>query len=223
MCGPDLATVMQKQITLPLLIPYELENYLLNELPSSYPDLPASYTAKPVLIPVHDPTKHLPTATLPSLADVPGEAGNLRYWVISNTNMWACQHRVMDEVFEILWSLFHQFTESIKINNSATIVGHHATWYMAKSFRRRCILPKVTTPDTKSSTTASRNSKGTIAGNMGPREAALFREWVFAVPSYVDREFSEEYSERGIAFDEEAYMYPVPDELFWKDEDVEMG
>ncbi|KAL9119144.1 MAG: hypothetical protein Q9187_004301 [Circinaria calcarea] len=218
-CGPDLATVMRKQNTIPLLIPYELENYLLNELPSSYPDLPASYTAKPILIPVHDPAKHAPNATLPSLADVPGEAGNLRYWVITNTNMWACQHRVMDEVFEVLWSLFHQFTESIKINNSATIAGHHATWYMAKSFR---ILPKVSTPNTKSSTTASWNSKGLIAGNVDLREAALFRAWVFSVPSYVSREFTVDYSEREIVFDEEAYMYPVPDELFWRDEDVEM-
>lgn len=220
LCGPSLSTVLEKQITIPLLIPYDLENYLLNELPSSYPDLPASYTAKPILIPVHDPARRDPNATLPSLVDVSTEAGNLRYWVISNTNMWACQHRVIDEVFELLWSLFHQFTESSKVH-SARISSPEATWYMAKSFRRRCILPKATTPSTSSTTTSRRAAPGTL----DPREAALFRAWLFAVPYYAFRGFSDDWHERHRPFDEEAYMYPVPDELFWKDahEDVQRG
>ena len=218
-CGNDLATVLAKQITIPLLIPFDLENYLVNMLPSDYPDLPTSFTAKPVLIPVHDPARHDPNATLPSLVDVPTEAGNLRYWVLSNTNMWACQHRVMDEVFEVLWSLFHRFTESSKIH-SANISGPEATWYMAKSFRGRCVLPKVTNPFTSSATTSRRVG---APSPLDAREAALFRAWIFAVPYYVPRDFIDDWDERGGMFDEEAYMYPVPDELFWKDEDVPMS
>ena len=209
---------MEKQITIPLLIPYDLENYILNELPSKYSDIPTSYSAQPILIPVHDPARRDPHATLPSLVDVPGEAGNLRYWVISNTNMWACQHRVMDEVFEILWPLFHRFIEKSKIR-SADMSDPEAILYMAKSFRRRCILPNVTTQSTSSATTSQRAAPGVL----DPREAALFRAWVFAVPYYVYREFTDDWDERGGVFDEEAYMYPVPDELFWKDEDVQMS
>ena len=197
--GPDLKSVMDKQITIPVLIPYYLETHL-KDLISAFPDISTRNRLR--LIPVHDPAKHDPTtATIPSLHDIPSEAGNLRYWVISNKSMWACQHRVIDEVFEVMKSLFNWFKHTGSQDRNYATDHKEAILCLARAFRRRIILPDA--PGAIPSTTG-----------LSKAEAMLFRVWAFATPPSVNQARDSGKPE----FDEHAYMYPVPDELFWKDD-----
>lgn len=196
---------MDKQITLPLIVPSVLESFLLNEIPRLCPDLHS-----PFLIPVHDPAKYappmVPNPVLAHLTEQTSEAGNLRYWVITNESMWKGQHPIMEEVFTILWSLFRLFQKS---HHRATCEGAEATWHLARSLRRRCLLSKASAaaflkPETQK---PSRRTKGWLDA----REAFHFREWVLTVPYTTGRQDDDPDE-----FEEDGYVYPVPEDLFWE-------
>ena len=207
-CARDLATVQEKQITIPVVVPWALEDYLLSTLPEQYGDIPQHFIDSRPLIPVHDASKHDPsTAVLPPLQETAHESGNLRYWVITNESMWAQQHRVMDEMAEQMWSLFHWFNVAF---NAATIGINESErkWYLARSFRRRVVLPEV-------SATSSASMK---AGLPSLREALLFRPWAFATPIVPYRS----HVQRGTAhelFNDAWVRYPFDDSLFWQASD----
>ena len=192
---------MKKQITMPVVIPYDLETHLKDLVAPAFSNMLTDN--RELLLPVHNPAAHDPTsATIPSLHDIPSEAGNLRYWVISNKSMWACQHRVVDEVFEVIKSLFNWFKHTSGSQDRNYAINHkEAILHMARAFRRRIILPDA--PGAIPSTTG-----------LSEAEAMLFRAWAFATPPY----FNQTRNSGEPDFDEHAYMYPVPDELFWKDE-----
>lgn len=169
------------------------------------------------LIPVHDTATHNPaTATLPSLQETVAESGNLRYWAITNENMWAGQHRVLDEISEIIWSFFHLFSLDA-LTDFATGNGVDAelcVWELARSFRRRIVLPEVPAEDAQRASTLSRR-----AGFPTLRESLLFRPWVFYTPKQPDREYVELMNDEDPPhefFDEDNVRYPFPDHLFWK-------
>ncbi|MCJ1250304.1 hypothetical protein MMC30_007530 [Trapelia coarctata] len=217
--GPDLKSVMDKQITIPLLVPPALENFLSNELPRLCPDLPSHYLSKAFLIPVHDTAKYDPAAArnplLKVLPDEASEQGNLRYWVITNESMWTRQHRAMDEVFTVLWSLFRWFQHEDTPN---TCNVPEATWHLARSLRRRALHPKVAAflgpkhSDHERSLTC--NTKRKFDTGLDARETLLFREWVLTIPHTTGR-----MDEDPPEFEEDGYLYPVPEELFWKEGD----
>ena len=226
MHGPDLASVQEKQITVPLIIPYDLENFILNDISNQYPDLPHNYTAFKPLISVHDPAAHDPaTATLPSLQDTVAESGNLRYWVVTNESMWAGQHRVMDEISEVLWSLFHWFNHGEAMDPERN-TGNNNTdddecaWYLARMFRRRIVLPELPTDDIQHTNVSNRRS-----GLPTLRESILFRPWAFYTPKIPDRTFYELNDDDEAPhplydrIDEDRMQYPFPDHLFWTDGD----
>ena len=214
---------MQKQITIPLLVPSVLEDFLLNELPRLCPDLPSHYLSKAFLIPVHDATTYQPLTarnqSLLNLVDEATERGNLRYWVITNESMWTRQHPVMDEVFAILWSLFRWFQHGDTPN---TCNVPEASWHLARSLRRRALLPRVAAalipkhPDHQRflSRKTRYNTKRIGGVDLGARESLLFREWVLTIPHTTGR-MAEDPEE----FEEDGYMYPIPDELFWNEGD----
>lgn len=212
-CAPLLATLQEKQITIPVIVPWALEDYLLSTLPQQYGDLPSHYTDFKPLIPIHDASKYDPsTAVLPSLQDTASENGNLRYWVITNKSMWAQQHRVIDETAELMWSLFHWFNQAMATDGAMgdTRVRTDKSacrWHLARSFRRRIVLPEVS--DHFSITMKS--------GLPSLRETLLFRPWAFASPITPDRTFSgQEDGDGGHGlFDDRFVLYPFPDELFW--------
>ncbi|MCJ1383844.1 hypothetical protein MMC17_006958 [Xylographa soralifera] len=214
--GPDLKSVMEKQITIPLMVPYDLENFLLNVLPNLAAGFPIETR---FLIPVHDPNAHpfrlTAPGVLPRLYDTASEDGNLRYWVVTNKSMWAGQNRIEDEVFETLWPLFNWFCDSYRGGVVRNCTDPDVVWKMAESIRRRAVQPKVPQnngADSIRSTRAIASSKRGLTA----AEAMLFRVWVFAEPNYTDRRTS---SDKPRKFEEDAYLYPVPDELFWKDGD----
>ncbi|KAL9632676.1 MAG: hypothetical protein Q9164_005168 [Protoblastenia rupestris] len=210
--GPDLDSIMQKQITIPLIIPPDLEHYILHTLSVQYPDLPYHFTETPCLIPLHDPTTHDPvTSNIPSLHDTGNESGNFRYWVITNESMWAGQHRVMDEIAEMLWTFFHWLMQqSLTPGLDVNTFDVECVYHVARSFRRRIVLPEISEHE-----------------DLGPglpskREATLFRPWALVSPNMPDREFAMEDRSHPL-FADELVRYPFEDELFWKGDKEELG
>ena len=194
-------------------MPWALEDYLLSTLPQQYGDIPSHFTDFKPLIPVHDASQYDPSsAILPSLHDTASESGNLRYWVITNESMWAQQHRVLDETAELMWSLFHWFNQATAaqdVTGSTRIRADRSAcrWHLARSFRRRVILPEV--PDHSSVTMK--------AGLPSLRESLLFRPWAFASPFTPDRSWSIQQNGKSShwLFNDRYVLYPFPDNLFW--------
>ncbi|KAI9705586.1 MAG: hypothetical protein M1836_006342 [Candelina mexicana] len=129
--GDDLDAVMEKQITLPVLIPLDLEHTIHQYMNSALTDAGIMNDSYRALIPVH--TAGAGTTILPDLEDTTGPHGNVRYWVISNETMWAgIDHRI-DAVFEILGTLFHhKFGTNRQIDTSTDELR-----YLARDLRRR--------------------------------------------------------------------------------------
>ena len=205
MYGEDLKSVQEKQITIPVNISFGLENYLLAGLPQDFDDLPSCYTDFVPLIPVHDPSKYdQNTASLPSLRDTAAETGNLRYWVITNETMWASQHRALDEFAELVWALFHWFAQAVSSASQAPVSLLHdssaACWQLARSSRRRIVLPEIACSGVESN------------GQVSLREALLFRSWAFLSPAKPDRDYT---TDDGAANFHEEILYPFSDDLFW--------
>ena len=205
-CSHDLATIQEKQITIPVIVPWALEDYLLSTLPQKYGDIPSHFTDFKPLIPVHDATKYNPaTAILPSLQDTVSESGNLRYWVITNESMWAHQHRVLDETAELMWSLFHWFNKAHSTARTRTDEPP-CRWHLARSFRRRIVLPEI----------SAHSSVPVKSGLPSLRESLLFRPWALASPITPDARHGEQSHE---LFNDKFVLYPFPDELFWRASD----
>ena len=215
-CASDLQTVQEKQITIPINIPSGLENYLLTTLPHLYDDIPSHFTDFKPIIPVHDPAKYSPSsAAIPSLRDTAAESGNLRYWVITNESMWASQHRVLDEFAELMWSFFYWFNHAI---NSAPNSGVNtlennslSCLRLARSFRRRIVLSEI--PATQKEPITMKPKLPSL------RETLLFGKWAMISPAKPVREFVDSNDGGHWLFDEEAVLYPFPDDLFWNPSD----
>ena len=151
--GPDLDAVMKKQITLPVLLPHDLETFMNNML-ADLPHLPRHFTAKPMIIPLYNASVHsTPNAdpaaqpALPPRLDNATAEGNLRYWVITNRSMWAGQHQMVDEMFEVYNTAFHilRFIGQ-DMRTYQTFAQHHldqdaASWYFGRVFRCRALPP----------------------------------------------------------------------------------
>lgn len=141
---------------MPLIIPLDLEHYILHDIPQQHSDLPHLSMKFPLIIPVHDPTKY-PEYTdlllqenqhdpIPSLVEKADERGNLRYRIISRDNIWAGQHPVLDEIAILLRFLgqwFGQLTSLISSNslpkdfhtNSEAAISHLAWSYRSLQLR----------------------------------------------------------------------------------------
>ena len=198
--GPTFQAVQEKQITIPLLITQRLEDFLLRKVWEDYPDLPAA--SKP-LIPLHDATKYdAATSNLPSLRDTTTEKGNLRYWVITNTSMWAGQHRVLDEMTEILWDLqsFYQAAQETNYPGLLSFFGFGPQY----SRKKHTLLY----PETR---------------DKDRLDVLLFRQWVLPTPQPTMPVSLTSKRRGGITFhplfNEEALRYPFPNDLFWNDGD----
>ena len=213
--GPDLDSVMQKQITVPVILPSDLEQYIIHTLPEQYPDLPSHFIETPCLIPLHDPATHnSDSSPFPSLRDTGNESGNLRYWVITNESMWAGQHRVMDEIAELVWTLFHWLMQHSLGNgpNSGIDTSNTAcVYHVARAFRRRIVLPEIS------------EQEELAPGLPSKREARLFRPWALLSPMPPQRHFIGYASAEQEHFFDKLVRYPFEDELFWKGDEEELG
>ena len=195
-CGPNFQAVQEKQLTIPLIIPYHLEDYLERKLSEVYSDLPLM-ASKPV-IPLHDSTKYdAAHSNLPSLNDNTTRDGNLKYWVITNTSMWARQHRVLDETAEILRSLCVLFQRLRSTTETFNSFGpaHFRQWHKRRYHESL---------------------------DQNRRELLLFRQWVLPTvppPHSTQRARDRPSDTTHPLFDGKALRYPFPNNFFWKDGD----
>ncbi|MCJ1277517.1 hypothetical protein MMC21_005330 [Puttea exsequens] len=203
--GSDLASVQERQITMPIMIPRVLETYI-NTIASS------------PLIPMHDSTKYSASpGVLPTLRDNYTEAGNLRFWVLTNESMWTHQDRTQDEIRELLWDLFNWYKDATVASQLAGRERSIATdqedcmWKLARSFRQRLVLAEVTDSEMGDASTALLSTS---------REAMLFKQWALASVSMDGNIMSKNWTARSFCESMEIELrYPFEDDLFWKDGD----
>ena len=210
---------MEKQITAPLAIPYDLELHI-RDLVSHH--IHPACPNPTHLVPVHDPTRHdAANALLPSLnSTATDESGNLRYVVITNESMWAGQHRVLDEISEVYWILFHWLNKSVLLNDRTGTQSTECVFHVADALRGR-VLPEFIIDDSA----ADDEGGKTMATKSGlpMQEALLFRAWAFCKTRarfVIENQTNPSAHE---LFEEEAILYPFPDELFWHDGDEGEG
>ncbi|KAI4242574.1 MAG: hypothetical protein L6R40_003955 [Gallowayella cf. fulva] len=192
--GNDFEAIRNKQITMPLIIPMVLETSISSELTSRC--MAISTSSQPQLIQVHDPLRYDPrTATLPSLTDTMAESGNLRYWLITNENMWAGQDHVADEVRELYTLLYDWFVQDKGEPGPSRPVKYGTDHNccigsLARAFQRRLILPEILEkPENSDAGPAGANRKR-HGQRLPRREAVLFRPWALMRPSRVQRTYS---------------------------------
>ncbi|MCJ1404751.1 hypothetical protein MMC11_007977 [Xylographa trunciseda] len=223
-CGFDLQSVMKEDIVTPLLIPYDVEERIRSLLHAEK-DLPSHVKPNELFTPVYDPSHGKfdgDLSILPQLQDVSTGEGNLRWWVMTNSNMWAGQNHTLDEIFEVLWLLFGLFKASgqaqgrigfFDIAELFDCADPRAAHFMARVFRRRTIvLPNGLSPETM-----------TLNG-ISQSEATLFRAWVFAKPMpHGESDHNNNSLPSGVVRSRFAKLdkteYPTPDDLFWRDGD----
>ena len=128
--------------------------------------------------------------------------------------MWAGQHRVLDEVAEVLLMLFNWTTRDLPDlylprhpQQNFRTDDPQCLWYMADFFRRRLILPKT-----------SETQQG--SHSLSEREARLFRAWVLArPPTRVARQGSNRNAELQLIENELEGEGDIADDSFWQDGD----
>ena len=204
---------MEKSLCIPLTIPKELDDYIHYELLPSIPDLPHTYTRRYSVTKIHDPLRQDDSAVLPSLQDTEAEIGNLRYWTINERNIWAGQHPVVDELFELYRAIF--LSQSAVRPQVGPAHDVHLPWLQNKCdasdpsfiltlahFLRRRVVPPISIAGNTS-----------LGSNLDQTEELLFQAWILSDPGRCG-DFS---GDRRVPFDQDDYPNPVTDSLFWKE------
>lgn len=175
---------------MPFIIPLDLEDYILHGIPQQHNDLPHPSMAYPPIIPIHDPTKYTQYTDLllqetqhdpiPSIAEKADEGGNLRYRIITQHNMWAGQHPVLDEIAILLrilcqwfdhatsFGYFESLPEGFHTDSEAAIF--HVAWSY-KSLQLRAMGEA--NGELPYSSESMRTGRPALT-----REYELFRQWV---------------------------------------------
>jgi hypothetical protein len=94
----DINEAMVKQLTTPLEIPFELEDYISHLIRDALDDHGIRNGRRPgdrILIPARE--NGLPVGNIPDLPETTGPEGNLRIWVIDNDLLWTGVDRRIDE------------------------------------------------------------------------------------------------------------------------------
>ncbi|KAI9780261.1 MAG: hypothetical protein M1839_006821 [Geoglossum umbratile] len=225
--GPDIDSVFGKQITIPIELPFKLEDYvasLVNPVLEEKGIYNGNEGEKRLLLPVHE--LGMGAGIIPQLVDSPTE-GNLRYLVIGNELMWAGIDRRIDEVLEALQSLFRWGLKPPYARESFL--------YLALAFRRRIPqaldLGPLPMPDTTDGTDAEGGAPPSATvpepphlfvkpttlktiGTLSEYEARLFQQWALHVAWAI---YQTHPAPEDTRYDEDANNNAPADELFWKD------
>ena len=215
--GDSLAEVLKKQITIPVVVPWTLENHFWTLFEDHA--VPAHFTKFESLIPVHDASAHSSSSRLPSLQDTGDERGNLRYWVITNESMWDHQTPLLHEFSELMWSMVHRFHQAME-NKASRVTGSNtdsqdSLLRLAQNLRRHIVLPEKFSDDQVS-------TEATRCNHLSTRESLLFRPWALRNTAIPQRRRSSRYPEPTDfhrLFRDEYFLYPFDDSLFWEDGD----
>ncbi|MCJ1312571.1 hypothetical protein MMC25_006245 [Agyrium rufum] len=215
--GNDIRNVTKKDITLPLTIPADLENYIEHEIPSRFPELSQSFPGYPHLMKVHDPsTQSDYTGPLPSLAESPNETGNLRYWLKNTSSMWAGQHHALEYIEHIYTVLSQIFSMRSLGSSAADASGSDFKLLVAKHLGRFVDPPSDIGQDRNGATATSASTSSDLL---------RFQAWALADPKISNRFrdlFPWKECLRNTKIEEKNYIYPVPDELFWPEDDANL-
>lgn len=224
---------------MPIIIPLDLENYILHDIPLQHDDLPHLSMAYPLIIPIHDPTKYRQYADMmlqafqyqpiPSIAEKADEGGNLRYRIISEHNMWAGQHPVLDEIAILLRLLCRWFSYTTTLQQFEPLPEYFHTGseaamvHLARSYRTLQLhAMEKANGELPYSSDSIRTGRPALT-----KEYEIFRQWVKQpdkedgnhdgilshrhVNSYPQTEWDEsEWSRDG---------YPAPSPWLWKEGD----
>ena len=97
MHGPDIDSVFRTQITIPVVIPYDLEEFIQQTFRDALVEagIDVDGSQDRLLIPVHVPGQG--NHNLPDVPENTEAVGNVRYWVVGNEVMWAGIDRRIDE------------------------------------------------------------------------------------------------------------------------------
>ncbi|KAI9782981.1 MAG: hypothetical protein M1816_001641 [Peltula sp. TS41687] len=228
--GSDIDSIFEKQITLPLLIPYDLEAYLEHQAEDvlSQAQLGCTISQDRLMIPVHQAGRG--THILPDLHDQTTASGNVRYWVIGNELMWQGIHRTLDEVVEILWTLFDWTRASRYLNDGGALPLPRLDQPSALIFIARCFPDRNTRSASKADESRTKSSPPTSVasarpGSFSEREACLFHQWVLhrhnplAADSARNLALAGNGDVRELLVMGNVVQYPPPDELFWRDDE----
>ena len=166
--APDLQSIQSQAKVLPVWIPSELEAELGDALQSMTNASPTVKDLSNHLVAM--PDLSLPPATVQDLAVLSNNTPwpNLKFWRINGSNMWAGQHYVLDETFEILRSCYRWF----RVGKSDDASG---VLHFARAYRERVMLPAI--PDVY-----EHQSTQLLSKLPSLRESMLFLPWVTQYP-----------------------------------------
>ncbi|CAZ85051.1 unnamed protein product [Tuber melanosporum] len=203
MFADNIDEIFQKQITIPICVPAALEEYIENTMRDVCDEhgMPWSDEFK-VLIPIHNRN----TTTRPA---PPVGRWNYRYWVIGNITMWAKWDPRIDEIFEVLWSIFHMETRPRNFAYRCDPDEEEDRLLaktLAAKFDQRIIPASSLIPQVEQ-----------IAPGSWPdaREKELFREWMMCFPQPESRTYSYETHHTHYI---EGRVRTFAEELWWNEE-----
>ena len=186
---------MRTQLTIPVLIPHDLELSINNALKSAGSGLPAHFLSSPMLIPLCDTSAHDPAAqnapSIPPLRDTGSEEGNLRYFVITNKSMWSGQSVLTDGIFTVARVLFESL--GYGTGHGMDCRQYEMIKRLANSLQGTLRPPSPCLRDTQLSN-----------HGLDPAEVASFRSWAF---EWNGEELDDDYND------------VCPDKEFWEDGD----
>ncbi|KAI9842648.1 MAG: hypothetical protein M1837_007015 [Sclerophora amabilis] len=204
--GPDIQAVFEKQITLPVIIPYDLEQTFESMI--SEPLRNDAESQERLLIPIHRHGEGI--AIIPDLPEQTGMVCNVRYWVIGNELMWAGIDRKIDEIFEVLWTFFH-WQNATALALDAELFDPASLPFFAIRYRDR-LTSTFDLPCT---------DMVTKPGTLSERESTLFRSWALQRPVKTERDYEHDFYEvlNMSQLFRDTVKYPPPEEMFWNPED----
>ena len=202
--GPDLEHISEQMVHMILKIPEDLEVYLINLVNEALVESNLADHHQ-FLYPF---VKHIS----PNLESEPAESELRRrivttIWVVDNVLMWAGIDRRIDEVFEVLWTLFHWCTQ---VDASVSMHSEACVQFLAQHYRSR--LPRSLDSRTLISSDVHEDPNQRV---LPERERLLYLHWLLRWPEIQDREETmfPDYDEI------DAVKYPPPDEFFWNNGD----
>jgi hypothetical protein len=218
--GNDLATILEKQMVVPVIIPYDLEQHISQVVNDVRED--SGVEIPEFLIPIHEQGKG--SGLIPDYTETTdSKIGNIKYWVLSNEMMWRGIHPRIDEIFHVLDILYQVFLlyednhmgpgQGSRQHPEARIDTEFFKNSLGTNLRRR--LPADLEDCHSDGTKADTNSVMATGASkplyqhcaITAKEALKFRQWVFGGPDIP------------VHYEGSVPTYPSPDELFWKDEE----
>jgi hypothetical protein len=201
--APTLDVLWTKQLTLPLWVPQELDDYVVALTAATYGD-GDEYR---ILIPAYDTRYRGHIPPLPDQAS--NGAWKLRIWVIGNTTMWArSQSREVDELFEILWTLYHLAWSSCEGEAHKLLpLDHEELRLLLAMFLERRSVPDL----------PPRDSEGGEGGRqkwLDEVEKKRWNEWLADRPLEVYRNYTEGH--HGLYV--EKFGMEAPEDWYWDEE-----